>query len=113
MRISSSLLKPNVSLLQLEFGKLQSRIGFESNAEATKLQSFIDKQLQELDQLSRVIVGLDQTREELVPNQLYSYLKKAKHNLRISSRTWSRILSNEARIQKMQERRRDVATVAA
>jgi hypothetical protein len=115
MKISSSLLKPNVSLLQLEFSKLKHRVSFESpeTSEATKLKSFINRQLQELEQLSMIVTVLDQTREGLVPEKVYSHLKKAKHNLRISSRTWSRIISNEARIQKMQERRRDVATVAA
>lgn len=113
MKISSALLKPNVNLLQQEYGELKSRIAIESTPESSKLRSFINKQLQELEKLSLTVSGLDQTRDGLVPEQVYSHLKKAKHNLRISSRTWSRILSNEARIQKMQERRRDVATVAA
>ena len=113
MKISSALLKPNVTLLQLEYNKLQSQVGFDHSPEAVKLRSFIHKQLEELERLSESVSALDQTREGVIPGQVYFHLKRAKHNLRISSRTWSRIISNEARIQKMQEKRRDVATVAA
>lgn len=113
MKISSALLKPNLDLLKLEFAKLKNRSGFEHSEEALKLRVFIDKQLDSLEKLSSLVSVLDQTREELVPEQVFSHFKKAKHSLRISNRIWSRIVSNEVRIQKMQGRRRDVATAAA
>lgn len=113
MKISSALLKPNVSLLQNEFQKLKEQTCFGNSDETGYLRSFIDKQLKELDKLLNSVSTLEINPATRVPENVYLTLKKTKHNLRISSRTWSRIVSNEARIRKMQERRRDVATFAA
>jgi hypothetical protein len=113
MKISSSLLKPNVNLLQEEYLKLKSQTGFGRSAETATLRAFIDIQLEELDKLLESVSFLDKNHESRVPDQVYFTFKRAKHNLRISARTWSRIISNEARIRKMQEKRRDIATFAA
>lgn len=113
MKVSSALLKPNIQFLQYEYQKLKQQTGFGNSEEADKLRIFIDKQLKELETLLASVSALDQTAESRVPLHVYPHFKKAKHNLRASSRTWSRIVSNESRIRKMQERRPDVATVAA
>jgi hypothetical protein len=113
MKISSSLLKPSVRLLQLEFQSLKQNAGFRQCDESARLSAFIEKQMRDLEQLSAEISALDHTQESCIPEHVYSNFKAAKHNLRISSRTWSRIISNEARNRKQQEKSSNVATFAA
>lgn len=110
MKISSSILKPNINLLKHEFSKLRHQTGFGSSEETAKLRTFIDKQLVELECLTAYISLLD--HDGRIPGQVFSSFKKVRHSFRVSSRTWTRIVSNEARIRKMQEKN-NVATFAA
>ena len=113
MKISSLLLKPNLSLIQKEFVSLKERVSFERSEEANLLRQRVEDQLNILGALLNSVNSLDHGFQGRVPAHLFLTYKKSKLNLRIAKRTWSRLLSNESRMRKIQERRTHVTTAAA
>ena len=113
MKISSLLLKPNLCLIQNEFVSLKEHMSFENSREASLLRQRVDDQMNALGALLHSVNSLDLGFQGRVPAHLFLAYKKSKLNLRIAKRTWSRLLSNESRMRKIQERRAHVTTVAA
>ena len=113
MKISSLILKPNLCLIQNEFVSLKERLSFENSKQVKLLRQSVEDQMNALETLLHSVNSLDHGFQGRVPANLFMAYKKAKLSLRIAKRTWSRLLSNESRIKKIQERRAHVTTIAA
>ncbi len=113
MKISTLLMKPFLMQLEREFSDLEHHVLSQDGEEALELKTFIRSQQDDLRYLRDWIFRLETLGEHRVPAEFHKLFRKLKLDLRFAHRKWLRILSNEARTRRLNERRGHVSTFAA
>lgn len=113
MKISSSLLKPQISEIKSEFETLSGKLSYDfSTEEVARLSLFIQQELNINNQLLETVAKLEE-QQSSIPAELFGSYKKLKMNLRVAKRVWERLISNHQRSLKIQKRKQNAASVAA
>ncbi len=113
MEISKKLLLPYFEKLKNEFDALSREISLRGEAvEILPLSVMTSRKLNQIDSLVSDLEGQEESSLE-GPAGYYDSFRQLKFDLRVARRKWMLILSNEARIQKMKERKNHVTTCAA
>ena len=113
MKITSILLKSNLSEMESGFLRLMNQLSGENSQEAHDLKGFIEKQLRQIHNAKAVLASFETNLENTFSSELFEKFRKTKLRLRFAERRWRLILSNLARNRKMRERIDHVASVAA
>ena len=107
MTISNALLIPGLSKLKEDFASLEQILQNESSDNALALKESIESELDALDQLNISLLEGKQRTE------FFESYRDLKLKLRFAQRKWRRMISNESRNRKMQEKERGSNVAAA
>ncbi len=113
MKISSTLLKPNLMQIESGFLRILHQLGPQTSQEAGDLKDSIEKQLRQGHKVKTLLLSIENNPEDSLFYELFEDFKKMKLCLRFAERRWKLILSNEARNRKMRERLEHVAPFVA
>ena len=115
MEISQMLLMPSIERLSEEFHELDRELVNEESEAVLQLKGIIQRKLRQLQMLKVAVSYLDNAADNnnIVPSDLHASFRRLKLELRFARRKWKRLLSNEIRFQKSQEKRVHVSTFAA
>lgn len=113
MEISRMLLKPYVERLVEDFRQIEEELEQHTTPEAAQLKALLQRKNRQLEMLNLAVSYLHHDTPELDPKDLYASLRRLKLELRFARRKWKRLLSNEIRTQRNQDKRSHVDTFAA
>ena len=114
MEISRMLLKPFLERLEIEYRSLDLELGLHpATPEIVQLKVILHKKFRQLEMLNVSVSYMDDMPGALDPQDLQASLKRLKLELRFARRKYKRLISNESRFRKIQEKRTHVSTVAA
>ncbi len=113
MKSSTLLMKPFLAQLEQGFSVLNSRAEADSSEDGAELRSVAAQGLKELKYLQDWIFRIETDRRNKIPDDFYQHFRKLKLDLRFAHRKWLRMLSNEARLRRVNSRRTHVSTFAA
>lgn len=116
-KIHSLILQPHIQRLENDFRFLVKELSHQPIAnyheEVSRLKSFIQQEIEDLRKLQSALISLENVSEPVVPTNVHQNFKRLKMALHLARRRRERLISNEARIRKIQERRAHVSTFAA
>ena len=118
------LLKPHMERLVTEFHELQMDLNLHpAHEEGSLLRQFIHRKIRQLEMLHVAMAYLENNSESSINSDvlrgqvglpdIYETYKQIKLELRFSKRKWQRILRNESRFPKTEERELHASTFAA
>lgn len=108
MELSYLVLKPHISVLEKNLRALQELAERHGSLEASAIRSDVAGKLAQLDALKASAAAVAISGEDFV-----GAFRDLKISYRLAFRRFKKLISNEARIKKYQERRVHVSTFAA
>jgi hypothetical protein len=113
MKISRLLLKPSLDRLEQDLFELENRVFSQHSQDSLSLKILLDRTKSKLQDLKSSSAYLEAQPGAIVPADIYQSYKNLKMDHHLILRKWQRVLSNEARMKKIQEKRSHVSTFAA
>src|SRR5687767_4723279 len=113
MKISGLLLKPSLDRLEKELYDLEHHIDSDRSQDSLSIKIVLQDIKSKLQNLRMSSAYLQTQPSAIVPADIYQDYKDIKMEHHLIFRKWRRLISNAARMKKIQEKRSHVSTFAA